>query len=335
MKKVGLKNITVSEKVFNQILLHKNKKLKLDSLADYKCGYSEKQICYYTDTELIIQKYEIDYIHGDDLDKTEYWKQYLVTMDKEQSEDIINDNMNPVQATNYLNNIIHKEYTEEEKIDIFNNHQLESSTILHTFPTRLDGIVKYKNCYYYDINGAYASKFIELFPKCKKELLELFEHRHDNHNRLKNVFNYYVGMLTQNEKKRAIKARTIYPNTRHWIVQSITDKVKEFSTLLNGKYNLYVNTDGLIVKEPKNIIANSTQMNEFKLEFSGDVYVYYGKNYFVMQYGNEIKGSLPLELRKYIDLPNGKVVEFDRKLINGVYIPENVKQIKIGDRYEI
>ena len=335
MKKIGLKNIKVSEKIFNKLLINKNVKVKVDSLADYKCGYNDKQTCYFTDTELIIQKYELDYIINGKIDKSDYWKQYLITMDKEQEEDIIYDNMNPVQAANYLNNIIYKEYSEEEKIEIFNNHQLENSTILHTYPERLDGIIKYKNCYYYDINGAYASKFIEMFPKCKKELLELFEHRHDDHNRLKNVFNYYVGMLTQNEKKRAIKPRVVYPKTRHWIVQSITDKVTEFSKMLNGKYNLYVNTDGLIVKEPKNIIANSTQMNEFKLEYNGDIYVYYGKNYFVMQYGDEIKGSLPLELRKYIDLPNGKVVEFDKRLINGVYVPENIKEIKIGDIYEI
>lgn len=79
---------------------------------------------------------------------------------------------------------------------------------------------------------------------------------------------------------------------------------------------VYGNTDGIILKNPTKKPEHSSALGGFKLEYEGTVYTYSGENYWIFQYEKdgelEITGSLPLKLRKHIDLSKGQVVSFDR-----------------------
>ena len=100
-----------------------------------------------------------------------------------------------------------------------------------------------------------------------------------------------------------------------------------------GGTRLYVNTDGFIVKNPVKLIKHSTELGEFKLEHSGDVYIYVDKNYFIIQAGQELKGNCMCMVRDKFDLPNGKVVHYNkvRKVIKDATINDSEVSILVAD----
>ena len=136
-------------------------------------------------------------------------------------------------------------------------------------------------------------------------------------------------------KSKGWTIRKIYPKTRHYIVTNITNKMTRLKNKLRYESCLYLNTDGMIIQHPHNIVEHSDEMGEFKIEYQGDVYTYRDKNYSIIQYGDEIKGNLPLELRKYVDLRVGKVVHYDKILSeDGMrYMCKNV-EIEIKGEYK-
>ena len=101
------------------------------------------------------------------------------------------------------------------------------------------------------------------------------------------------------------------------IVNNITYTLNKHVKQTHGRW-IYVNTDGYIVQNPETVLPSSKEKGEFKIEYQGPVYTYHSSDkkgtYTIIQYGDEIKGTLPLELRKYVDLRVGKIVRFEREL---------------------
>lgn len=318
-----LKKMTVNEETFNYILQMFPYK-QFESLREYQYGYKDRDIVYTDGRDLIIVRRQLSVLGLVEVDPyKDNWYQIYVHKEIEQKENIIENDagVSVGEAIKKINRIIHTYYSDEEKEQIYRNHEKESSTILHeSINTEPDTILRFSDCYYYDANGAYASELIKLFPKCKEEFTEMYIHRHDNNNKYKNCFNYYVGCLTMNpEKEQFYKSkgwtiRKTYPKTRHYIVTNITNKMIKLKNKLRYESCLYLNTDGMIIQHPHNVVEHSDEMGEFKIEYQGDVYTYRDKNYSIIQYGDEIKGNLPLELRKYVDLRVGKVVHYDKIL---------------------
>lgn len=339
-----LKTMTISEEIFNKII-DNIKHVVVEDLTPYQYGYEKKYLVYTNGKDLICLRGDLVILGLLERDyKLDGYYQIYCRKEVEQEEAIIANNcISPAQAVKKINSIIKKHYTDDEKIEIFHKHENDKSTILHHTCESVEGVIQiYHDCYYYDANGAYASELIKLFPKCQDDLAYMFEHRHDDNNKFKNCFNYYVGCLTQNDKKREYKiahnqdVREIYPKTRHYIVNNVTESMHKLYKKLKPKYIIYINTDGMIVQTPKNIIPHSREIGEFKIEYHGDVYTYRDKNYIIFQYGDEIKGNLPLELRKHVDLRVGKVVHYDRYLDeNNLFRYKNIEEEIIYAKEEI
>ena len=351
MKKKPLKRQTISEELYNTILEQNTQKEYKADLADYVCGYKKRQTIYYNENTIICNRLTLTLLGVVDKEDIDCWYQIVLDKKVEQEQPIL-ESISPVQAVNRINKIIYNHYSKEEKEEIYNKHQRKSSQIYH-YNNDIDRqenpntIIKYTNCIYYDANGAYASELIKLLPKCEEELRYMFEHRHDQNNKFKNTFNYYVGCLTENEKKRAIKIsqnkklRQTFPETRHYIVQNVSDSMYHHYKTVGGSLK-YMNTDGYIVKDPKYLLPDNKEIGTFKIEYQGDIYFYScdgsdgSSPYYIYQYGDEIKGNLPLTARKLVDLRQGLTVKFNKVQTEaGNYIAENIEQIKIETHKEI
>lgn len=348
MRKKPLPTVTLNEKTWEFLLANMKHIVKVDSLADYKCGYKEKNVVYYTrgddsDT-MIIKTMYVKYLTEKDYDFLDGWKQLVCIKRPEQVEDAIFNAINPVEALNRTNYMLKKRYSEEELEECYKSHEAEedSATIIKENILYGAGLEKYKiykfsDCLYEDMNGAYNSMLAEIFPRCSEDFKWLNDHRHDNNDRLKNQSNYFVGCMTQNAKKYkdGKPTRPIHPKTRFWIVSQITAKMYSRMKNVGGKA-LYVNTDGFIVQHPKKILETSDKMGEFKRESYGDVYFFRCNSGWCMQYMKkgkwEIKGLIPLELRDKIDLSKGLAIDYDIETTDtGRRMPINIKE----NRYEI
>ena len=213
-------------------------------------------------------------------------------------------------AYRVIDNIINKYYTEDEIKHIFWNHSAEYDVNKrqeheHILDTDIVGsyeIHRYDNCYKYDINGAHTDAIIAMFPKARDELLELYKQRKKNP-KIKKYFNYFVGYLCCKGHRK----------TYNWIVQRTTDKLREAVDRLGGDV-IYANTDGVCVQNPSELIEHSTELGKFKLEYKGTVYAIKTPKtngytpYILTQFGDELKGSVPIVLRDKIDLRNNKYV---------------------------
>lgn len=336
--KKPLKMLTVSAEIFDKIIINwPNTTHRVDSIQPYQYGYSKKIEIYYTDTYLVCNEDTLVIMGLLEDNKTRFdrghWYQYLIKKVNSQEEPITKEtSMSPAVACRVVKGELKKHYTEDEIIDIYDSHRKESSQILHLVnDAELGKIKKLDNCVYYDLNGAYASELIKMFPKCEEQFSYWFNHRHDDNNKYKNLFNYFVGCLTENPEKRAYKinnnmsVRDIYPQTRHYIVDNITKKMLKALDFVDG-YNIYINTDGFIVQDPQRNIQHSKVAGEFKIEYQGPVYSYRDINYTIFQYGDEIKGNLPIELRDKVDLRSGKVVHYTRYLEDGRFCYKDIKE---------
>ena len=105
-----------------------------------------------------------------------------------------------------------------------------------------------------------------------------------------------------------------FRKTYNWIVQRTTKILYKAMDYTKG-LTIYANTDGYVISDPFNKLETTKDLGNFKLEYSGDVFVYQAKNYWLMQCGNELKGSCLRSVRKNIDLSKGQVVNYDRKRI--------------------
>ena len=213
-------------------------------------------------------------------------------------------------------------YTEEGLLEIFANNTHEPCKPMHLNPPKLDNAVhRYTNCYKYDINSAYASAYITLFPKAHDDIMALYLGRHENPDN-KKILNYFNGMLK----------RKGFAGTYYWVVNR-TNEIMNKALNEVGGVPLYINTDGFIVQNPTKLIKHSTELGKFKLEYSGDVYIYVDKNYFIIQAGQELKGDCMCMVRDKFDLPNGKVVHYNkvRKVIKDATVNDSEVSILVAD----
>ena len=317
-KKVRLAQYRVSAEIFNQILIENNNRIIIANIEDYEYGYSsKKKVIYNGKDELICREMYVDV-----KPKEATYRQIIVKKDDSLDSEDYHKEMMGSTAWNRMLKILHKYYSQDELLEIFANNQHEQCKPMHFNPTKLDDAVyKHTNCYKYDINSAYASAYINLFPKAHDDIMALYLGRHDNPDN-KKILNFFNGMLK----------RKGFAGTYYWVVNRTNEIMQKALDEVGGK-KLYINTDGFIVKNPTKLIKHSTELGQFKLEHSGDVYIYVDKNYFIIQAGQELKGNCMCMVRDKFDLPNGKVVHYNkvRKVIKDATVNDSEVSILVAD----
>lgn len=317
-KKVRLAQYEVSAEIFNQILIKNNNRIIIVNIEDYQYGYSnKKKVIYNGKDELICREMYVDV-----KPKEATYRQIIVKKDDSLDSNDYHKEMMGSTAWNRMLKILHKYYTQDELLEIFANNQHEQCKPMHFNPSKLDDAVyKHTNCYKYDINSAYASAYINLFPKAHDDIMALYLGRHENPDN-KKILNFFNGMLK----------RKGFAGTYYWVVNRTNEIMTKALDEVGGT-KLYINTDGFIVKNPAKLIKHSTELGQFKLEHSGDVYIYVDKNYFIIQAGQELKGNCMCMVRDKFDLPNGKVVHYNkvRKVIKDATINDSEVSILVAD----
>lgn len=294
----------VNEETFNDILYNHEPVVEICDLKDYVCGYKPKNIIRYNGKDtLICREYILSRYKN--LKNCTSWKQVMVRKN-ENLDEPVKKSISGNKAWNYMyHHILKKEYTVDEIEEILSSHEADKADIIHFNPTRWMNkniIYKKENCEYYDINSAYCSALVELFPKCKDKLNRMYKQRKTKPEN-KQYFNYFCGYL----------CRVNHRKTFNWITQRTRDILIKAMDKTGG-YILYANTDGFIVHNPDVKLKTSKALGDFKSEYSGTIYFYMESNYYVMQYGNEIKGSALCTVRKDIDLSKGDVVHYLTKI---------------------
>ena len=317
-KKVHLAHYDVSSEIFNRILQQNKSRIVIASIAEYQYGYSSKKKIIYNGKDQLICR-EL-YINPES--ETALWKQIIVKKDDSLDAKDYHKEMMGSTAWHRMLKILHKYYTQDELLAILANNTHEQCKPLHFNPSRIDNVVyRYTNCYKYDINSAYASAYINLFPKAHDDIMALYLGRHENPDN-KKILNYFNGML----KRRG------FAGTYYWVVNR-TNEIMNKALNEVGGVKLYINTDGFIVKNPAKLIKHSTELGKFKLEYSGDVYVYVDKNYTAIQTGTEIKGNVMCMVRDKIDLSKGQVVHYrkTKKILKDATLDSDEVSILVAD----
>lgn len=317
-KKVRLAHYVVSADMFNQILIENHNRIIIANIEDYEYGFSDKKKVIYNGKDQIICRE----MYVDPAAKTALWKQVIVKKDDSLDENTFNKEMMGSTAWHMMLKILHKYYTEEELLAILANNTHEPCKPKHFNPSKLgNAVYKYSNCYKYDINSAYASAYITLFPKAHDDIMALYLGRHENPDN-KKILNFFNGMLK----------RKGFAGTYYWVVNRTKEIIEKALNEIGG-LPLYINTDGFIVQNPAKLIKHSTELGKFKLEYSGDVYIYVDKNYFIIQAGQELKGDCMCMVRDKFDLPNGKVVHYNkvRKVIKDATVNDSEVNILVAD----
>jgi hypothetical protein len=301
-----LQTYEVRADIFNKILYDLSIHTKYCSdLTAYSYGYSDKTTIYYNEEYLICRECVLDY-YCEYLEQPTFWKQVKVRK-VENVENKIQATITGNYAWNYMFKLLKKYYSDEEIDKILHAHECEKDEGFKQFHYNIGiepgTLLKIPNCFKYDINGAHCDSVVELFPKARKEFLKLYKQRKEKPI-YKQLFNFFVGEM----------CRKGYRLTYNWIVQRTTKRLYEAMDLVEGEL-IYANTDGFIIQNPKKQLQHSTELFEFKEEYSGDVYVYKTKNYILYQLGDDKVGSCACEVRKDIDLSQGIVVEYDRKFL--------------------
>lgn len=317
-KKVRLAQYEVSAEIFNQILIKNHNRIIIANIEDYQYGYSDKKnIIYNGKDKLICREMYVDAKPAE-----ARWKQIIVKKDDSLDINDYHKEMMGSTAWHRMLKILYKYYTQDELLEIFANNQHEPCKPWHLNPPKLDDAVyKWSKCYKYDINSAYASAYITLFPKAHDDIMALYLGRHENPDN-KKILNYFNGML----KRRG------FAGTYYWVVNR-TNEIMDKAIKEVGGMRLYINTDGFIVKNPAKLIKHSTELGEFKLEHYGDVYIYVDKNYFIIQAGQELTGNCMCMVRDRFDLPNGKVVHYNKvkKVIKEATVNDSEVSIIVAD----
>lgn len=317
-KKVRLAHYVVSADMFNQILIENHSRIRIANIEDYAYGFSNKKMIIYNGNDKLICRE----MYVDPAAKTALWKQVIVKKDDALNKNTFNKEMMGSTAWHNMLKILKKYYTEDELLAIFANNTHEQCKPLHFNPSKIgNAVYKYSNCYKYDINSAYASAYITLFPKAHDDIMALYLGRHENPDN-KKILNFFNGMLK----------RKGFAGTYYWVVNR-TNEIMNKALDEVGGLKLYINTDGFIVKNPAKLIKHSTELGKFKLEHSGDVYIYADKNYFIIQAGQELKGDCMCMVRDRFDLPNGKVVHYNKKkkIVNDATVNDSEVIILVAD----
>lgn len=340
-----LVQLQINPEIYDKIL--KIKEGRIDFVKDineYRNGYEDKKRVKCVIDKYIITTGEIlDYVINCNIDDDNYilnnkakpcqfvgWKQYVCVVVKELDKCTAPD-FAPHICKKIIHDKLHKlGFTDEDIDNRLNMYQAEYDPRLiqvHYSNTERNKILKFTNCYYYDINKAHSDALGEIFPELRTWLQNIAKlARKDK--KWKSVPNYYVGMLAYKTSKMKREHRPgKYEKTYNWIVQRTTKMVEDFINEI-GAYDsdmVYINTDGFVINNPLRTPESSKEFGKFKLESDERVfYTYKGDNYEIIQYGDTIKGSLPVSLRKYVDLREGRVVSYKIKEIDGIRTAINV-----------
>lgn len=302
--------------IFDKILYDLSGHIEYEAdLQKWSYGYKNKHTIYYNEEYLICKECVLDY-YCDCLSDSTNWKQCKLRK-------VLNAEK-PVQKTitgnyawNYITKILTKYYSLDEIDDILLSHEADYSEEFRQYhynlPIEPGYLVKYSNCFKYDINGAHCDAIVQLFPKAYNEFIKLYQKRHEIA-MYKQLFNFFVGELCRKTSNKKLSlgftsTESTYRKTYNWIVQRTTKKLNEAMDRTNGIL-IYANTDGFIVQQPEVTLTCSKELFDFKQEYSGDVYVYRSNNYILYQCGDSMTGSCRCEVRENIDLRVGKVVNY-------------------------
>ena len=315
-----LKSIQVNDEIFNKILSDYEFKVEIDTdlYLRYNGYYEDRDIIYYNGKdEFICLEYIVDY-YTNLLPGCSFWKQIRVSRGLNMKSEA-QISITGSKAKAYIHKMLLKYYTKEEidqRLRMFEADYDEDLKQMHYHYPTLDNssVIKLTNTYKLDINGAHLDALCEIFPKAKAAFLTMYNKRKTNPV-FKQYPNLYVGMLakkTAEMRKAGIPGE--YEKTYNWIVQRTTKMLTKVMDEVEGM-PVYINTDGFIVQNPKTIVTTSKNLGDFKLEFSGDTYVYSDKNYIIYQMSSADKsekvGSCFTAVRDEIDLSIGQVVHYD------------------------
>lgn len=311
---VILSKKSVSTALFDRILLLTGSHIhRVESLLPYQYGTNDKSDILYDEAhrELIIQE-SLLYVLLDMEDKidTNSWRQIIIKEDETKLTDTIEREVTGCYAWMQMSKMLKRYYTPEELEEAFKTHEAEydynkAQKHYMNISVLTDTVTLHHNCLKYDINGAHLSALVEIFPKAGNKLIEMYKAR-KQHPEYKKYFNFFVGEM----------CRRGHRLTYNWIVQRTTARLLEGINYVGGDL-VYVNTDGFAVKNYVRPLPASTELGNFKLEHSGDLYTYAGKNYtalqWIDQYG-ELKtvGSILIQMREHLCLPAGQVIDYKR-----------------------
>ena len=318
-----LPHYKVTQEVFNEILItHKLDVVETDNLYQYYGGYKNKHTIYHQGEKLICLEYVYNYITDSVIGCTE-WKQCILETNSEITE--CTKTINGLAAYNYMRELLEKYYDNLD--DILNSYtdvdDESKSAIYYFLSEKKHAILKYSNCYKYDINSAYTDSLVEMFPKAADALKALYSRRKAEPI-FKDYLNYFTGYLQHKG----------FSGAYWYIVHRIRAKMDKVIEEVGGKL-LYARTDGFVVQNPAKLLKDSKKLGEFKLEYKGDCYMYWGDNYICMQ-TNKITGSCFNVVRAKMDLSKGIVAQYDIEYIKEIKtrIPKNIVYIK-EETYEV
>lgn len=300
----SLRVYDVNETIFENILeIFKSYIEPTDKIGLYWSGYDQKNIIYYNNKDLLIMREtllaKIANFSEEDKEEAERWRQVIVR--KVPNDITYKIDIDGNRAWNYMMKLLKNYYTEEEidaQLNSFTANYDENKIQFHFTLPSFGRIKKFDNCVKYDINGAHHDALIEIFPRAKEALTELFIKRKEKPV-YKAYVNYFVGNLVNHG----------YRFTYNWIVQRTTDTLLKAINYVGGKL-IYANTDGFLSYLPENKIEHSTELGKFKLEYEGTAYVYQDKNYWCYQ-TDEICGNIRYAVRDKIDLSKNLVVHYN------------------------
>lgn len=315
----------MTQAVFNEILTtHKLDVVNTDNIYQYFGGYKNKHTIYHQGEYLICLEYVYNYITDSVIGCTE-WKQCILETNSEITE--CTKTVNGLGAYNYMCKLLEKYYTEDEIEAILNSYtdkeEKDKGAIYHFELEKRHKILKYTNCYKYDINSAYTDALVAMFPKAADALKALYLRRKEEPI-YKDYLNYFTGYLKHEG----------FTGAYWYIVHRIRAKMDKTITEVGGKL-LYARTDGFVVQNPAKLLEHSKKLGEFKLEYKGDCYIYWGDNYICIQ-TNKITGSCFNVVRDKMDLSKGIVAKYDIDYIKELEtrIPKNIVYIK-EETYEV
>ena len=322
-----LRYIEVCEKIYDEILNSFPSQLEYkEDIYNYFYGFDDKNKVYYNEEYLIIKECKFNYIYKKlfgkgFIESPTDWKQCRLRLNKDIDKAMALPN--GTQCYNFITKRLKKFYSDEEIENILNSHEEEYSyeykQYHYTYPSVEGLVMKFNNCYKYDITKAHASAIISLFPLAKDEIMNLIKIAQkakqngdlNTCQRYKNYVNLYVGALCRHGHK----------GTYYYIVHRVTKKLFDAYAYTGGKM-LYANTDSFTVYNPINILEASLEVGEFKLEYTGTIYIYQDVNYWLMEFGNEQVGSCKKYVRNKIKLSEGVVAHYKQ---NRIYIGKDDK----------
>ena len=323
-----LKRLKLDSATFNSIL----KKFYAfvdyeDSIGKYFIkGYkNKKRIKAEKDSHVFICQADIiNYVTGKEIiPYNEDWRQIVCVKKNDlQSADEIKELSWNDSFNKRIEKVLHKYYTDaeiEERLNMYQEKNHIKPLISHLPMKYHDGKIHlFKNCVYYDINGAHRDALCEIFPKAKNDFLTVD----------KQDANSYVGDLCNRG----------HVTTYNWIVKRTKNMLLNILDAAGGEV-IYKNTDGAFIVNGKEL-PTSSKLGEFKNGMLTDELLAYrfkdGVNtpYVIYQFINkdgkrELKGTTPNEVRNHIDLANGTVVSYKSKKQGICMEYEDVKELQV------